>query len=84
MGRVKVRLIKFELTSQICASNGQYERGLVEGILPSATHSYNRRHVFVDDVCELAVGQKGNEQVISKLSKMVVGWWSIYFVILSS
>lgn len=45
-------------TPQTCASIAQYETGLVNGILPSATHIYNKRHTIGDEVCELIITVK--------------------------
>ena len=48
-------------TLQTCASIAHYETGLVQGILPSATHKYTKKHTLGDEVCELTVstGMKG-------------------------
>ncbi len=39
----------------MCASIGQYEAGLIEGILPHAVHSYDKRFTLGDDTCELTI-----------------------------
>ncbi len=45
-------------TPQTCASIGQYETGLVKGILPDATPIYPKRHTLGHDVCELVLTLK--------------------------
>lgn len=48
---------------QTCASIGQYEAGLVKGILSNVTHLYPKRHTLGHKVCELIliVKEKGDE-----------------------
>lgn len=42
-------------TSGTCASIAQYERGLVEGILPSGKHTYSKKYTLGDEICELVI-----------------------------
>jgi hypothetical protein len=44
-----------EWTPYTCASIAHYETGLVKGVLPSAVHSYTKKHTLGDDVCELVI-----------------------------
>lgn len=38
-----------------CASIAHYETGLVEAILPEATHMYPKKHTLGDEVCKLVI-----------------------------
>lgn len=47
-----------EWTPHTCASIAHYETGLVRGIMPSAQHSYTKKHTLGDEVCELTLTLK--------------------------